>query len=65
MDFLRVSVCVIKNPTRLRSVVVIADGSSETTRKAAAKQISEIARNHPDQLPSIIRKVGQLLTHHR
>lgn len=35
----------------------LAAGSDEGTRKAAAQQITDIARNHPEQLPAILRKV--------
>lgn len=37
--------------------VLYADGTSDATRKAAAKQIADIAKVHPEQLPSIVRKV--------
>jgi hypothetical protein len=33
-------------------------GTNERTRKAAGQQICDIARAHPPQLPSIVRKVG-------
>ncbi|KAF5829237.1 armadillo-type protein [Dunaliella salina] len=36
-------------------------GTSDATRKAAAKQIVEITKSHPQQLPSVIRKVHQYL----
>jgi hypothetical protein len=39
---------------------VLAGGTSDATRKAAAKQIVEITKSHPQQLPSVIRKVGGL-----
>eukprot|EP00955_Chlamydomonas_euryale_P112137 366113-Chlamydomonas_euryale.AAC.8 len=35
-----------------------AGGSTEGTRKAAARQIAEIAKLHPEQLPSLLRKVN-------
>eukprot|EP00198_Chlamydomonas_reinhardtii_P002616 XP_001691952.1 SNF2 superfamily protein [Chlamydomonas reinhardtii] len=38
-------------------------GTSDATRKAAAKQLSEIARSHPDQLLSTVQKVHAYLYH--
>ncbi|KAG1666532.1 hypothetical protein FOA52_014429 [Chlamydomonas sp. UWO 241] len=37
---------------------LLEGGSSEATRKAAARQIAEIAQAHPEQLPSVLRKVS-------
>eukprot|EP00798_Chlamydomonas_sp_ICE-L_P022199 gene22199-29259_t len=37
--------------------LIIAGGSSDATRKAAAKQISDVVKSHPAQLPSVLKKV--------
>jgi TATA-binding protein-associated factor len=45
--------------TRLQRLLgLLETGSSEATRKAAARQITDICRSHPQQLPSVVRKVG-------
>ncbi|MEW5318821.1 MAG: hypothetical protein WDW38_010008 [Sanguina aurantia] len=48
--------------SRLNKLLNLLDvGSDEGTRKAAAQQITDIARNHPEQLPAILRKVHGFL----
>ncbi|GIL55054.1 hypothetical protein Vafri_10704 [Volvox africanus] len=47
-----------QSSSRLQKLLNLLDtGTSDATRKAAAKQLSEIARAHPDQLLSTIQKV--------
>ncbi|KAL5543287.1 hypothetical protein UlMin_010997, partial [Ulmus minor] len=36
-------------------------GSSQSTRFTAAHQIGEIAKSHPQDLPSLLKKVSQYL----
>ncbi|GMH43351.1 hypothetical protein BSKO_11273 [Bryopsis sp. KO-2023] len=48
--------------SRLQKLLnLLENGSNEATRKAAAKHISDIAKVHPAQLPSILRKVHRYL----
>ncbi|GAX73980.1 hypothetical protein CEUSTIGMA_g1430.t1 [Chlamydomonas eustigma] len=50
--------------SRLQNLLnLLENGSSEATRKAASRQIVDVARSHPEQLLSIIRKVTSCLYH--
>lgn len=48
--------------SRLHRLLTLLDtGSTQTTRFAAARQIGEIAKSHPQDLNSLLRKVSQYL----
>uniref|UniRef100_A0A7N0U9X5 TATA-binding protein-associated factor BTAF1 n=1 Tax=Kalanchoe fedtschenkoi TaxID=63787 RepID=A0A7N0U9X5_KALFE len=48
--------------SRLHRLLTLLDtGSNQTTRLTAARQIGEIARSHPQDLSSLLRKVSQYL----
>jgi hypothetical protein len=45
--------------SRMQKLFVLLDkGSTTETRKAAAHQIADTIATYPDQLPSVLRKVG-------
>ncbi|KAG2490891.1 hypothetical protein HYH03_010808 [Edaphochlamys debaryana] len=53
-----------QSSSRLQKLLTLLEtGTSEATRKAAAKQLAEIARAHPDQLLSTVQKVHGYLYH--
>ncbi|GFR50407.1 hypothetical protein Agub_g12624, partial [Astrephomene gubernaculifera] len=53
-----------QSSSRLQKLLnLLETGTSEATRKAAAKQLSEIARAHPDQVLSTVQKVHAYLYH--
>lgn len=47
--------------SRLQKLLRLLESSSDATRKAAAKQITDVAKAHPSQLPSVLRKVQSYL----
>eukprot|EP00878_Enallax_costatus_P025679 GHUV01027498.1.p1 GENE.GHUV01027498.1~~GHUV01027498.1.p1 ORF type:complete len:859 (+),score=296.21 GHUV01027498.1:363-2939(+) len=49
--------------SRLQKLLKLLESNNESTRKAASKQICDIAKAHPSQLVSITRKVHALLYH--
>ncbi|PNH08544.1 TATA-binding protein-associated factor [Tetrabaena socialis] len=53
-----------QSSSRLQKLLnLLETGTSDATRKAAAKQLSEIARAHPDQVLATVQKVHAYLYH--
>ncbi|XP_008796296.2 TATA-binding protein-associated factor BTAF1 [Phoenix dactylifera] len=51
-----------QNSSRLHRLLTLLDtGSSQATRFAAARQIGDIAKSHPQDLSSLLKKVSQFL----
>ncbi|XP_078169062.1 ROOT GROWTH DEFECTIVE 3 isoform X2 [Carex rostrata] len=51
-----------QNSSRLQRLLTLLDtGSTQTTRFAAARQIGEIAKSHPQDLIPLLKKVSQYL----
>ncbi|KAJ4797222.1 TATA-binding protein-associated factor MOT1 [Rhynchospora pubera] len=51
-----------QNSSRLQRLLTLLDtGSTQTTRLAAARQIGEIAKSHPQDLNPLLKKVSQYL----
>jgi len=49
-----------QNSSRLHRLLTLLDtGSTQTTRFAAARQIEEIAKSHPQELNALLKKVSQ------
>jgi len=49
-----------QNSSRLHRLLTLLDtGSTQTTRFAAARQIGEIAKSHPQELNALLKKVSQ------
>ncbi|AQK88882.1 TATA-binding protein-associated factor BTAF1 [Zea mays] len=51
-----------QNSSRLHRLLTLLDtGSTQATRFAAARQIGEIAKSHPQELNSLLKKVSQYI----